>query len=112
MASAATFRINWKHLYHLEMSSNFENNDTDLEKHQMASVKDNGNAVDDRNTAIADNEDALRLAQLGHAQELRREYSLFSLGALCVCLMATWEALSTVIATALINGGAPCLFYN
>ena len=94
------------------MSSNFENNDADLEKYQMASVKDNGNAVDDRNPAIADHEDALRLAQLGHAQELRREYSLFSLGALCVCLMATWEALSTVIATALINGGAPCLFYN
>jgi hypothetical protein len=57
-------------------------------------------------------EDALRLAQLGHKQELRRQYSLFSLGALCVCLMGTWEALSTVVATALINGGAPCLFYN
>ncbi|KAF4449345.1 amino acid permease [Fusarium albosuccineum] len=58
------------------------------------------------------NEDALRLAQLGHTQELKRQYSLFSLCALCVCLMATWEALSTVIATALISGGAPCLFYN
>ncbi|KAF4962587.1 hypothetical protein FSARC_9365 [Fusarium sarcochroum] len=58
------------------------------------------------------NEDALRLAQLGHTQELRRQYSLFSLCALCVCLMATWEALSTVIATALMSGGAPCLFYN
>ena len=94
------------------MSSTLQKYDADLEKYQMASVKDNGNAVDDRNTAIADNGDALRLAQLGHAQELRRDYSLFSLGALCVCLMATWEALSTVIATALINGGAPCLFYN
>jgi len=112
MASAATFRANCKNLYHLEMSFTFETKDADVEKYQMASVKDNGNAVDDRNTTIATNEDALRLAQLGHAQELRREYSLFSLGALCVCLMATWEALSTVIATALINGGAPCLFYN
>lgn len=26
--------------------------------------------------------------------------------------MATWEALSSVVATALISGGAPCLFYN
>ncbi|GKU20454.1 unnamed protein product [Fusarium langsethiae] len=57
-------------------------------------------------------EDALRLAQLGHEQELRRQYSLLSLGALCLCLGATWEALSTVVVTALVNGGAPCVFYN
>ncbi|KAF2187358.1 amino acid transporter [Zopfia rhizophila CBS 207.26] len=53
-----------------------------------------------------------RLAQMGHVQELRRDYSIWSLGSLCLCLMATWEALSTVIATALMNGGAPCLFFN
>ncbi|KAK1623019.1 amino acid/polyamine transporter I [Colletotrichum phormii] len=52
------------------------------------------------------------LAQLGHQQELKRQFSLTTLGALCLCLMATWEALSTVIAEALLNGGAPCLFYN
>jgi Flp pilus assembly protein TadB len=63
------------------------------------------------NTRVS-SDDALRLAQLGHTQELRRQYSLFSLCALCVCLMATWEALSSVVATALISGGAPCLFYN
>ncbi|KAH6867348.1 amino acid permease [Thelonectria olida] len=56
--------------------------------------------------------DDLRLAQLGHQQELNRSFSLPALGALCLCLMATWEALSTVIATALISGGPPCLFYN
>ncbi|KFY54687.1 hypothetical protein V496_07200 [Pseudogymnoascus sp. VKM F-4515 (FW-2607)] len=44
--------------------------------------------------------------------ELRHQFSVWSLGSLCLCLMATWEALSTVIATALKNGGAPCLFYN
>lgn len=48
----------------------------------------------------------------GHADELRREFSVWSLGALLVCLMATWEALSSVVAQALTNGGAPCLFYN
>ena len=53
-----------------------------------------------------------RLAQLGHVQELERNYSIWSLGSLCLCLMATWEALSTVIATALTTGGAPCLFFN
>ncbi len=51
-------------------------------------------------------------AQLGHVQELRREFSLWSLGSLCLCLMATWEALSSVVAAALTNGGPPCLFYN
>lgn len=56
--------------------------------------------------------DEERLARMGHVQELRRDFSIWSLGALCLCLMATWEALSTVIATALIAGGAPCLFWN
>lgn len=56
--------------------------------------------------------DADRLAQMGHVQELRRDFSIWSLGSLCLCLMATWEALSTVIATALTTGGAPCLFWN
>ncbi|KAF7557737.1 hypothetical protein G7Z17_g473 [Cylindrodendrum hubeiense] len=52
------------------------------------------------------------LAQLGHEQELRREFSVFTVAALCLCLMASWEALATVIATALASGGPPCLFYN
>ncbi|KAF1928278.1 amino acid transporter [Didymella exigua CBS 183.55] len=59
----------------------------------------------------ADDDDD-RLAQLGHVQELQRNYSLWSLGSLSLCLMGTWEALSTVIATALTTGGAPCLFFN
>jgi hypothetical protein len=51
-------------------------------------------------------------ATTGHVEELPREFSLWSLGSLLVCLMATWEALSSVVAQALISGGAPCLFYN
>ncbi|KAF2689666.1 amino acid transporter [Lentithecium fluviatile CBS 122367] len=57
-------------------------------------------------------DDDERLGQIGHVQELRRDFSIWSLGSLCLCLMATWEALSTVIATALLTGGAPCLFWN
>lgn len=53
-----------------------------------------------------------RLAQLDIKQELERSFSLPTLAALCLCLMATWEALSTVLAQALLSGGAPCLFYN
>ena len=52
---------------------------------------------------------------LGHVEELQelpRKFSVWSLASLLVCLMATWEALSSVVAQALISGGAPCLFYN
>ncbi|KAJ8066091.1 hypothetical protein OCU04_005181 [Sclerotinia nivalis] len=48
----------------------------------------------------------------GQVEELRKGFSVWSLGSLCLCLMATWEALSSVVAAALANGGAPCLFYN
>lgn len=68
--------------------------------------------VDSRTPDPAAGDDDLRLAQLGHTQELKRQFSLPALGALCVCLMATWEALSTVVAPALVGGGGPCLFYN
>ncbi|KAJ5940589.1 hypothetical protein N7516_000757 [Penicillium verrucosum] len=53
-----------------------------------------------------------QLVALGHVQELRRDFSLWSIVCLQISLMATWEALSSVVTTALTNGGAPCLFYN
>ncbi|KAH6658440.1 amino acid permease [Truncatella angustata] len=56
--------------------------------------------------------EAARLEQLGYTQELPREFSMWSMMALCMCLMATWEALSSVLGSAIVNGGAPCLFYN
>ena len=56
--------------------------------------------------------DDARLAELGHVQELNRAFSVWSLGSLCLCLMATWEALGSVLALALLSGGAPCLFWN
>ena len=52
------------------------------------------------------------ISERGYAEELRRDFSIWSLGSLCICLMATWEALGSVVAAALTNGGAPCLFYN
>ena len=52
------------------------------------------------------------LEQLGHVSELRRESSVYSLGSLYLYFMATWEVISSVVAAALTNGGAPCLFYN
>ncbi|KAH8886574.1 amino acid permease [Thozetella sp. PMI_491] len=58
------------------------------------------------------NADAERLAQLGLEDRLERSFSLPALIALCLCLMGTWEACGAVIAQALTNGGAPCLWYN
>jgi choline transport protein len=79
--------------------------DQSLEHARAAGIE---HAANDRQSL---NDEQL-LAALGHKQELRREFSIWSLGCLCLCLMATWEALSSVVAAALISGGAPCLFYN
>jgi len=54
----------------------------------------------------------VELGTFGDVEELPRKFSVWSLGSLLICLMATWEALSSVVAQALISGGAPCLFYN
>ncbi|KAJ5377118.1 uncharacterized protein N7496_004527 [Penicillium cataractarum] len=72
-------------------------------------------SISDLDTKVAPEQpisDEEQLAALGHVQELRREFSLWSIVCLQISLMATWEALSSVVATALTNGGAPCLFYN
>ncbi|KAK8084730.1 hypothetical protein PG997_006001 [Apiospora hydei] len=55
------------------------------------------------------NGDEARLAQAGYTQELDRTFSLPSLIALSLCLMATWEALSGVVGAALTSGGAPSI---
>lgn len=58
------------------------------------------------------NSDAKRLAELGYENQLERGFSLPALIGLCLCLMGTWEATSSVLAQALLSGGAPCLWYN
>ncbi|KAJ5179279.1 Amino acid/polyamine transporter I [Penicillium capsulatum] len=47
--------------------------------------------------------DEEQLAALGHVQELRREFSLWSIVCLQISLMATWEALSSVVLIAMIG---------
>ena len=58
------------------------------------------------------NSDAERLDQRGLHAELERRFSLPSIICLCLCLMGTWEGLSSVVAQALASGGVPCLVYN
>jgi choline transport protein len=83
----------------------------DKEKIEMLK-RDLDNTERMESCAVGDTSDALRLAQLGHKQELNRGFSVLTLSSLVLCLMATWEALSTVISSALVSGGPPCLFYN
>lgn len=54
----------------------------------------------------------VEIGTVGDVEALPRKFSVWSLGSLLICLMATWEALSSVVGQALISGGAPCLFYN
>lgn len=61
---------------------------------------------------VATRSDEIRLQEMGHEQQLARRFSMPALLALCLSLMATWEALSSYIAPVLVSGGAPCLFYN
>ncbi|KAJ1324346.1 choline transport protein [Microdochium nivale] len=82
------------------------------EQRDTDSMKKNLTTLEAMPSHAAVSSDAIRLAQLGHTQELERGFSVVALGSLVLSLMATWEALSTVIAPALISGGAPCLFYN
>ncbi|KAJ5817632.1 amino acid permease [Penicillium robsamsonii] len=77
---------------------------------------DNRRSVDDTRNDPAEKHytksDAEQLAYLGHNQVLERNFSLTSAASLCMCLLATWEAVSAVISAALESGGAPCLLYN
>jgi hypothetical protein len=66
----------------------------------------------EKSTTLSPYSDEEAIPQIVITEELRREFSIWSLGSLCLCLMATWEALCSVVAAALTNGGAPCLFYN
>ncbi|CAH0023117.1 unnamed protein product [Clonostachys rhizophaga] len=58
------------------------------------------------------NSNATRLEQLGLHAELEPTFSLTALICLSLCIMATWEAVASVVAQALASGGVPCLVYN
>ncbi|ATY65627.1 amino acid polyamine transporter I [Cordyceps militaris] len=86
------------------------------EKHQpdriAASMSDPSIEADGLAQKTVTRTDENRLHEMGHEQQLARRFSMPALVALCLSLMATWEALSSYIAPVLVSGGAPCLFYN
>jgi choline transport protein len=77
-----------------------------------AKTKEKAYPVHDSKDLSMEKAEPVVVGHVGHIDELPVKFSVWSLGALLVCLMATWEALSSVVAQALISGGAPCLFYN
>lgn len=87
-----------------------------MESSSLDAVDKRGSVEDAQSIHLPEKEytsaDAEQLAQLGHTQTLERNFSLVSAASMCMCLLATWEAVSSVLSAALISGGAPCLFYN
>ena len=51
------------------------------------------------------NADEIQLARVGHKQQLVRRFSLWTIVALCLCLLATWEAVSATLVSSLVSGG-------
>ncbi|KAF4971710.1 hypothetical protein FSARC_1509 [Fusarium sarcochroum] len=67
----------------------------------------------EKKPAMADtNHEHERLQDFGYVSELKRSFSLTSMLALCVSLMATWEALCSTMATGLVSGGPVSLVYG
>lgn len=90
------------------MAGTYEKPTQDQIERRMSQHSADANSLSQKATRS----DELRLKDMGHEQQLARRFSMPALAALCLSLMATWEALSTFIAPALVAGGPPCLFYN
>ncbi|KAK5990129.1 Choline transport protein [Cladobotryum mycophilum] len=63
-----------------------------------------------RRTSIVD--DAAALAQLGHKQELKRNFSIVSMLGLAFAILNTWTALAASITIALPSGGASSVIWG
>ena len=64
------------------------------------------------NTIGAMIEDDLNLARLGHTQQLKRRFNIWSMLAFSSCLLGTWEGLSLTLISALQSGGPASLMYG
>lgn len=56
--------------------------------------------------------DELTLAKVGHKQQLTRRFNIWTMFALSLCLLATWEALSATIISSLLAGGPVSVIYG
>jgi choline transport protein len=67
-------------------------------------------ATERRHSSVA--EDAAALAQMGHKQELKRNFSLISMLGLAFAILNTWTALAASITLALPSGGASSVIWG
>ncbi|KAJ5157654.1 uncharacterized protein N7482_008754 [Penicillium canariense] len=75
----------------------------------QARVSDSGN---DSDVIKVQNEDELRLAQMGHKQELARHFSVWSLIGLAANCTISWTGLGLGLITAINAGGPGALIYG
>ena len=57
-------------------------------------------------------DDELNLARLGHTQQFKRRFNIWSILAFSSCLLGTWEGLSLTLISALQSGGSSSLMYG
>ena len=57
-------------------------------------------------------QDELTLAKVGHKQQLKRRFNIWTMLSLSLCLLATWEALSATLISSLIAGGPVSAIYG
>lgn len=69
-------------------------------------------SMNDDVSPIADQDHGSNDLKSQKEPELRRQFSTFSMINMCLCLMATWEAVSSVMGAALISGGSVGLLYG
>ncbi|KAL1985722.1 hypothetical protein VTN96DRAFT_7470 [Rasamsonia emersonii] len=69
-------------------------------------------AGDETSVIKVQNEDELRLAQMGHKQELKRHFTIFSLIGLAANCTISWTGLGLGLITAINAGGPGALIYG
>ncbi|KAE8147043.1 amino acid/polyamine transporter I [Aspergillus avenaceus] len=60
----------------------------------------------------ADNDDALRLAEMGYTQDLQRNFSIISLIGIAFCMSNSWFGISASLITGISSGGTVLIVYG
>ncbi|KAI1798916.1 amino acid transporter [Daldinia bambusicola] len=78
----------------------------------MDEIKQQPRGRSSANNSIVVQDDAAALAQLGHKQELKRNFSMISMLGLAFAILNTWTALAASITLALPSGGPSAVVWG
>ena len=81
---------------------------TDLDIEKKPSV----NPVSSDNASGAEDQDALKLAEMGYTQDLQRNFSVLSLVGIAFCMSNSWFGISASLITGISSGGTVLLVYG